>query len=332
MNPASIPSISLVIPSSNSLDSLRDLLDHLDGQAGAAPQILIIDGRSSDGTIPFLQALRREHTQWTSAPDDGIYDAINKGIAMATGDLVAVIGCDDRLPDASTLSTVASMAAAHPADLYAGGALLLHPDGRQERRADEPFGIGALASGIPFCHNALYVRRDAYTRVGPYDTSYRICADAHWVHRAIRAQLSCFRIDQALVHFGMDGTSSINPDTVLAESYRTIMANFPGLDPSSARAVLEAARGWGAPEPALRAAAQFDDGGHLAAALRAALTFRSHPYRLHGLEVPSSTLIEPPTAGQPLATVSTDEAGPAASGWTLRLKSRVRHLVSALRP
>ncbi len=109
---------------------------------------------------------------------------------------------------------------------------------------DEDYGIGALLSGIPFCHNAMFVTPETYIKVGKYNTDYKICADAEWVHRAIRLCCTCNQICTPIVRFATTGLSSTNPEQILNETYNLVMSNFKGLNQEDAKILFESVRGW----------------------------------------------------------------------------------------
>ncbi|WP_236171124.1 glycosyltransferase family 2 protein [Pseudomonas pseudonitroreducens] len=234
---------SIVIPTYNSAATLVQTLESVREQGWPNVEVLIVDGVSRDQTVEVAQSFSGLELKVVSEPDKGIYDAINKGVARATGDLICVLGSDDRLADGA-LKAVHESWIASGTDIVAGKALLEASDGTASLRLDEVYGPGALVSGIPFCHNSMYVTPEAYQRVGQYNLGYRICADAEWVHRSIRAGCTCARIEPALVHFSLSGTSSTNDDLIMAETYAVVAGNFPGISTPDAEILFKAVRRW----------------------------------------------------------------------------------------
>jgi hypothetical protein len=275
------PLFTIITTTFNAGERLDLAIDSVRRQ-GHAVDYILVDGGSSDDTLARIEANRDIVSQWISEPDEGIYDAINKGIMLARGQLIGVLGADDCY-EPGALDAVAAAAGTNPAELYAGQTRMIEPDGRISLRADEPYGAGTLVSGIPFGHNAMFVRRDAYARIGLYDTSYRLCADAHWVHRAVKAELSCVQLPQVVVNFALSGASSTDPERILAESDRTIQANFPFLSAEEARRTLYSVRGWAGDEQLLPILARHEDPAYREA-LRTALAVRpGRPVRLEAL-------------------------------------------------
>lgn len=209
-------------------------------------EYIIIDGASTDDTLEHVERNRDVITHVISESDSGIYDALNKGIAAASGTLIGIIGCDDSFVPGA-LDAVARAHRSKPADIYAGQTLLTDANGVGVLRVDEEYGPGALISGIPFGHNSMFASRAAYDEVGLYDTSYRIAADANWVHRAILKGLTFTPIRRVLTQFASTGISSNDSTGILAESGRAIRDNFPFLTQEEAVDLLYGVRAWTGP-------------------------------------------------------------------------------------
>jgi glycosyltransferase involved in cell wall biosynthesis len=230
--------VTVIVPTFNSQKVIKSCLESIVSQVGASFEIVVVDGLSADGTLDIAQQYSACQMTVISEPDQGIYDAINKGVKAASGGLIGVLGSDDTYED-GVFSTLLKHKRSG-AQIIAG---LTKING--EFRRDEPYRAAALISGIPFGHNAMFASRDAYEAVGLYDLRYRICADAQWVHRAIRLGIRCQKLNTLFVDFGADGTSSTNADEVMNEAYEVIRENFPFLTLDEAKYLLYAVRKWG---------------------------------------------------------------------------------------
>lgn len=235
--------ISLLIPSFNSGATLSKTLSSIRKQSFSGVEVILIDGLSSDNTLNIAEVNKDLITIVVSEPDKGIYDAINKGISLASGNLICVVGSDDELCQMA-LESIYQAWSDNRTDIVAGRTVLVSPDGTEASRVDEDYGLGALLSGIPFGHNAMFVTPEAYNKVGQYNLNYRICADADWVHRAIRLGCTCAQIDVPVVRFGLEGLSSTNPDKIMMETYQIISRNFDGLSLTDAESLFREIRGW----------------------------------------------------------------------------------------
>jgi glycosyltransferase involved in cell wall biosynthesis len=230
--------VTIVVPTFNSENVVARCLESILSQDGVSLEIVVVDGASRDATLDIVRRFSAPNVVIISEPDDGIYDAINKGIFAAKGQMIGVLGSDD-IYNPGVLSAVKGFTNSDTG-IVAG---LTQIDGKL--RIDEPYGAASLISGIPFGHNAMFASSATYDKVGPYDLAYRICADAQWVHRAIRAGVPCIKTDQVFVVFGTEGTSSSNPEEIMAEAYAVIRENFPFLTTDEAKYLLYAFRKWG---------------------------------------------------------------------------------------
>jgi len=102
------PKISVIIPTYNSRRTLEAAIRSVSNQTFSAHEILVIDGGSTDGTLDVIKANEKSITHWFSEKDNGVYDAINKGIQRATGDWIYVLGSDDALSAVDVLESVAA--------------------------------------------------------------------------------------------------------------------------------------------------------------------------------------------------------------------------------
>lgn len=237
------PLFSIITATYNVGESIEIAAASIRNQYRDDVEFIVVDGASSDNTLEVIERNRDVITKVISEKDSGIYDALNKGIAASSGRIIGIIGSDDSLVPGA-LDAVAMAHSSVKADIYAGRTLLTDSEGRGTLRQDDAYGVGALISGIPFGHNAMFATKRAYERIGLYDLSYKITADANWIHRAIRGGLSCHIVDRVLVHFSDAGVSSNAPTKVLDESARAIVENFPFLPKQDALDLLAGARGW----------------------------------------------------------------------------------------
>src|SRR5581483_3718628 len=112
---ARAPLITVIVPAFNARATLGRCLDSVLAQSLAAVEVLVIDGGSTDGSVPLLQEYGARLSYWVSEPDRGIYHALNKGLARARGDWIYILGADDWLWDADVFNRATlHLARAHP--------------------------------------------------------------------------------------------------------------------------------------------------------------------------------------------------------------------------
>lgn len=196
----------------------------------------MIDGASTDGTLDVLQKYLSQLTELVSEPDVGIYDALNKGIAKASGDVVSILHADDIYADNKVLERVAA-AFTDPAVCAVYGDLqyVARADLRRVIRHWQAgaFRSARLRRGWMFPHPTLFLRRSLYERFGLFNTSYKISADYDLMLR-ILTKLSAGEVrylPHVLVRMRMGGVSNRSLRTVLSKSledYRALRANGVG--------------------------------------------------------------------------------------------------------
>ena len=211
------PRFSIVTPSFNSGDCLRLACASVADQSGVTVEQIVADGGSTDGTRSWLET--RSGLRWISEPDSGMYDAVNKGLAMAHGDLFGYLNCDEQyLP--GTLSSVASMFDAHPeVDLLYGDMLVVSGDGallafRKSYPLRWPY-IAAAHLYVPSC--ALFWRRRVLDAGVAFDTRWQIQGDADFVIRTLRAGFHAAHLPLYLATFALTGANLGNTSAALAE-------------------------------------------------------------------------------------------------------------------
>lgn len=174
------PTISVVTATLNCRSTISDCLASVAAQTWPHRQHVVVDGASTDGTLEFLRAHCDQISVLQSEPDRGIYDALNKGLALSTGDVVGFLNADDFYAHPEVLELVAA-AFADPAVCAVYGSLNYVKQRNitkvVRRWRSTPFTPRRLAWGWMPPHPSLYVRRGFYQSIGGFDARYRIAAD-----------------------------------------------------------------------------------------------------------------------------------------------------------
>lgn len=208
---------------------------------------LIIDGASSDGTLALVEAYKQQSDASgtghkvivKSEPDQGIYDAMNKGLTQAMGDYVVYMNAGDSFPAADTLEQIAHRcrlnelpSAELPAVLYGDtdivddNGLFLHP-----RRLQPPSKLTwrSFRQGMLVCHQAFYARTDIAKNI-QFDLQYRYSADVDWCIRVMqegeRAGLPFFNINMVVANYAEEGTTTLHHRESLKERYRVMCQHY----------------------------------------------------------------------------------------------------------
>lgn len=215
--------ISVITVCYNSADTITDALRSVASQSWPHVEHIVIDGASTDGTLALIDQHRARLACVVCEPDDGIYDAMNKGLRLATGDLVGFLNADDVLASSDTLAAVARAAQQAPdADAVYGDLRYVskHRPGEVFRHwRSEPFQPSSLSCGWMPPHPTLYVRRSVMESLGGFDTSFRIAADYEFVLRLFRRPGRGYvYLPQVLVSMRTGGASNRSLRALLRKS------------------------------------------------------------------------------------------------------------------
>ncbi|HYC73606.1 glycosyltransferase family 2 protein [Brevundimonas sp.] len=179
--------LSLITASYNSARTIGDTLRSVNAQTYPAIEYLVVDGGSKDYTMTIVASEGQRVTSAVSEPDKGIYDAYNKGLSRATGEVIGFINSDDYYCAPDVLENV--MKAFDDPTVEAVHADLVYVDpentGKIERHwKSRPATVENLRRGFIPAHPTLFLTRAAYDKVGEYDTRYRLAADYDFMLRA----------------------------------------------------------------------------------------------------------------------------------------------------
>lgn len=203
---------SIITVAYNSAPTIATTLRSVAAQTLQDVQHIVIDGASPDGTPEVVRAHGGRVAIMVSEPDHGIYDAMNKGLRLASGDIVAFLNADDRYAHAQVLEQVAEAMQREELDALLGDAAFFHAQApeRLVRRYDSGrFRPGRIGWGWMPAHPAAFFRRSVFESVGPFKTDYRIAGDYEWIARAFTALPLRYRHEpQVFVHMQTGGIST----------------------------------------------------------------------------------------------------------------------------
>ena len=230
-----MPRISIVTAVWNRRDTVMDAVESLRAQTFRDYEHVVVDGGSTDGTVDAIRAVDDPRIRVESGPDAGIYDALNKGFARATGDVVGLLHSDDMLASPEVLSRVAEGFADPDVDAVYGDLDYVSKadPGRTVRKwRSAPFRPAMLARGWMPPHPALFLRRATVERLGGFDTSFRIAADFDLVLRYFGApDFRAVHVPEVFVLMRLGGASNGSLRRIVrksAEDYRALRKNGVG--------------------------------------------------------------------------------------------------------
>ena len=212
--------VSLITACYNSVATLPTAIESVLSQRGVELEYIVVDGGSKDGTVELLKDYEQRfegRLRWISEPDQGMYDAINKGIAMATGDIVGILNADDVLASNDTLAHIAAAFTPGIDALYADIRFVKEGETVEALRNAKTVRYCSAARWKPWMfrfaamvpHPSFYVRRECFDRLGGYSLDYRICADFELELRYLYlAKLKAAYLPECVVVMRLGGAST----------------------------------------------------------------------------------------------------------------------------
>lgn len=217
------PFFSLITVCFNAEQSIGRTLQSAREQTYRNFESVIVDGASSDGTLDVVRSFYDLPLKITSEPDQGIYDAMNKGIARARGEVLYFLNADDCLYDADVLARVKQVFEAHPeVDLVWGNVVYDRPDGSSTTRRFHHIHPGNLVF-LDLNHQGAFARRRLFDRIGTFNTAFRINADYDWFLRALGSAAAWKYADINVARFHTGGTHARNVQKLRTERHAVRM-------------------------------------------------------------------------------------------------------------
>jgi glycosyltransferase involved in cell wall biosynthesis len=171
------PMFSIIVPTFNVAATLQGCFDSIVHQTCSDFEVVLVDGGSTDETLDIANSFAPAlggRLVIHSGPDQGVYDAMNRGVAMATGAWLLFLGGDDTLYEVDTLTRVSAFIGGHePSDLVYGEVIRLS----SRSRYGGVFDLDRLLFGATMCHQSIFYRRELFAGIGPYNLRYPVCAD-----------------------------------------------------------------------------------------------------------------------------------------------------------
>jgi glycosyltransferase involved in cell wall biosynthesis len=214
----------------NNVDHIERTLVSVLNQTYPHIEYIVIDGASTDGTLQVIEKYKDRIAKLISEPDKGIYDAMNKGLTLATGDYVLFMNSGDVIYAPETVANV--FASANYADIYYGETEMINDKGeslgQRRHKAPASFTWRSFKYGMSVSHQAIYIKRSL---VEPYDPQYQLSADIDWIIRAAKKAKTIVNVNQYVAKYLVGGMSKAKHRQSLQERF-DIMKRYYGLLPT----------------------------------------------------------------------------------------------------
>ena len=222
------PKFSIITVTYNAGAVLEDTIQSVITQTYRNVEYIIVDGGSKDHTLDIINRYREHIHTLVSEPDKGLYDAMNKGIRLATGDYLCFLNAGDELHEDDTLQLmVHSITGTELPDVLYGETAIVDEEGHflRMRRLSAPENLNwtSFKDGMLVCHQAFFPRREL---AEPYDLRYRFSADFDWCIRIMKKSHTLHNTHLTLIDYLNEGMTTRNHRASLHERFRIMCRHY----------------------------------------------------------------------------------------------------------
>jgi glycosyltransferase involved in cell wall biosynthesis len=205
--------VSIITVSYNSASTIKDTIESVASQTYDNIEYIVVDGNSKDKTVDIVTSYSKVIDKVVSEPDKGIYDAMNKGVQLATGDIVGILNSDDFYETTTVIEDIVKHFKNNKSsDIVFGDVVFVEPNNLKKvvrYYSSEKFKSSKLRFGWMPPHPATFIRKSVYDKYGLYKLGYKISADYEMFVRLLMvAKLSFSRIDKIIVRMRSGGAST----------------------------------------------------------------------------------------------------------------------------
>ncbi|MFD2917436.1 glycosyltransferase family 2 protein [Psychroserpens luteus] len=231
--------ISIITATYNSEKTLEVCMSSVINQAYDNIEYIIIDGNSKDKTKSIIKAAadKYEYIKWVSEPDKGIYDALNKGVELATGDVVGFVHSDDYLANDSIIADIVTSFKTQNVEGVYGDLHYVsfeNPNIIVRNWISQPFKAKLLSRGWMPAHPTLFLKRQVYLDKGLFDLNYKIAADYDFILRVFKTELyNFYYLPKTITKMRVGGASNRSLKSIIQKTKEDYKAsktnglNFP---------------------------------------------------------------------------------------------------------
>lgn len=225
-----MPKLSIITIVYNNVRDIERTIKSIVNQTYKNIEYIIIDGKSTDGTLAVIEQYKTQIAKIVSEPDKGIYDAMNKGLKMATGDYILFMNSGDEIYDEHTVEDIFETSPG--ADIYYGETEMYNDNweslGRRRHEAPEEFNWTSFKYGMNVSHQAIYIRRSI---IVPYDLTYKYSSDIDWIIKAAKKASSIVNVKRYVAKYLVGGMSKKKHRESLKERFK-IFSKYYGVLPN----------------------------------------------------------------------------------------------------
>ena len=206
---SSQPLVSIITVVFNGAAYIEQSIKSVLEQTYANIEYIIVDGASTDGTLDIIKKYKSNIDTFISEKDTGIYNAMNKGLKLAKGDVIAILNADDYYyPE--TIESVVNQFESSSADVVYGNMTKLRELNAQEYFKEVEPDISIIEKTMPIFHPATFIKKKVYDAVGEFNEVYRLSADYDFIYRVYKSGFQFEYLPKSLAVFRIGGVSNVN--------------------------------------------------------------------------------------------------------------------------
>ena len=218
--------VSIITVVRNGEKTIKDTIESVLSQTYSDIEYILIDGCSTDKTVEIINGYEKQISKFISEPDEGIYDGLNKGVSLATGDVIAFLHSDDVYANETVISDIVNCFDNNTQGVYGD---LVYTDKvdvnkvfRYWKSCD--FSPSLLSKGWMPPHPTLFLRREVYQKYGAFDISFKIAGDYDFMLRILKDNIAVKYLPQVIYKMRLGGESNRSIKNILDKSKEDLRA------------------------------------------------------------------------------------------------------------
>ncbi len=218
--------VSIITSVYNNKETIKDAIESVLSQTYKNIEYIIIDGASTDGTVEIIKGYEDKINKFVSEPDKGIYDGLNKGINITSGDIIGFLHSDDVYMNNEVIEKVVETFKKYNCDGVYGDLVYVSKSSDKVIRfwKSGEFSVDKLKKGWMPPHPTLFLKREIYEKYGLFDLSFKIAADYDFMLRVLKNNLKLYYIPEVLYKMRIGGESNKSLKNIILKSKEDLKA------------------------------------------------------------------------------------------------------------
>jgi len=220
--------VSIITVCYNSEKYIASAIDSVLSQSYPNIEYIIIDGKSTDNTNSIIQSYTNRIFKYVSEPDDGIYDAMNKGVRYATGDVIGILNSDDYYKRNDVIERIAELFTVHGTDSVFANIDYVNPnreDNIVRKWVSGPYKTDSFRKGWHPAHPGFFVKKEIFDKCGNYKLSYELAADFELMLRFFeKCHISSYYFPESIINMRLGGATNKNLRNIIKQNIENFKA------------------------------------------------------------------------------------------------------------